>query len=571
MKWKKRNTEKTPKDKLVADIIERRRYGVPIEFIQNMITPEVVNLLIQDYTWMVLNGDPTIIIETDYVGEFSTLYKMIDEVHPEYKLFSKKKLKTFGFPRLSLSGIIQDTQIPWFVRRWCRDDESISEAISLMYITGSPVIKEFLQHILKHKTSALYHYFGNHLNLGHTEVIKYIETLNCPYVFLKCLTMYWTSGGTYFPTNLETIYPYINDWCECFDLYLNAYKRNLGKDYISIGLETYKALVRITQASKKSACNPSYSISEEIKNIVDDLFRLAEKDINVLWAIVNTNIPESLYRDIFFKDERSIWEDGSYQNYFLDMIDESSIPLKDARLYSRLFGFKCLPQSSQCTFISRGGDISTLTLESHTDDMMYNVCNTDEGVREILTSSPMEDITNLLVSNENVKKKLMYDFIDNNLSYLSYNQFITLFGAILDADPTTINQLSGIMIHILELLGEDTLVRRYPSCISLLLSHKITRMSYSKLLQYVSFVGTTPYIPIKLLSSDIVLKLVSDNALDGSRYPQLNTESTYLNRVVDQEELMNHIVSKENYGYIADIDPNSYNVYIYSVINAGYK
>ena len=165
----------------------------------------------------------------------------------------------------------------------------------------------------------------------------------------------------------------------------------------------------------------------------------------------------------------------------------------------------------------------------------------------------------------------MHDFINNNLSYLSYNQFITLFGAILDADSFTINQLSGIMIHILDLLGEDTLVRKYPSCISLLLSHKINRMSYSKLLQYVSFEGTTPYIPIKLLSNEIVLKLVSDNVLDGSRYPQLNTESTYLNRVVHQEDLMNHIVSKENYGYIADVDPSSYNVYIYHVINTGYK
>lgn len=546
------------RNELIASIISKRMYIVPDEFAKEYIDDSVMFMLLGDFCSRVRKMSTHNIIEDETIESFPTFYRKIDKLKPELKLFSSKYLKRIDTVFGAILLISEDKHWKkWLVYNRKYITRSIHARYFLMnfYLLNKEVPRYVLDYFVmnKKKLDAIDTFFKLDSMELRDKLIVDIERLNYPIKYSQYLLKYWNSGGLYFPENIEIIKPYINTVPD----FLKMSMDEVVDDKPNLGFETFMALeTMMAGLEPEDDDDVGYSFTVAITEVIERLFRLAKKDINILWAIPRTNIPASIYQGIL--------RDSDYRNRFLELLKTSDTPLIDARLYNELFGYKKSISKDQLIFIRRGGSLKTLILEDSKDDCVYNVCYTRDGLSEILTHSSDADISYLLENKDYFRAFVLSEMSRCSLNYLNNNQLRNLLRCIINSNHSIYRTYSGMYMvanYIFKLLGEERMISEIPATMKLFLDNRMSRLLYPDSTKYINS-KTLPYVPIRLLSGVVVDKCLSDNVLDGTKPPILNTEYSYLDLVMTSAQLDKQFLDKGNIGYIADLTLDAAEVYI---------
>lgn len=548
---------------IIASIIKKREYVVSTEFIKVFVDKSVIDILLMDFCDYIRRTPVSDLIDNVSIWKFSSLYKKMDDLYPKLQLFSRKYLKRLDNSVIAIILLKTDSQ--W--KSWLKIyPKYISSAIyghlilTQFHQFKKPIPKYLLRCFVndRKRLNVIETYFEHGIGDGaSTELIKSIEKLNVSTTtYIHYLCVYWSKGGTYFPEQIERVVPYL-DSVPTFKECLNIFKKNLPDNNLSLGYETYRILQTMTVVfDDLGTIDDENSIA--MTNVVDHLFFIAKRDINIFWAMINTNMPSFVYQDFLRGTE--------YVDKFLELVKFSEVPLKNAQLFFKLFGCTKMKKSDQLEFLKRGGCPSTLTLDSDSDDLIYNVCYTQDGLREILSNSDSLDIKNLMDFNEKFRDFLISEMNNCSLNYLSEYQLRVLFCCIVDRKYETHESLKLIANYIFRLIGEETMLRKYPYSMKLLMDNRLSKMVYPVAVQHLNS-ETLPYVPIRLLSGDIVSRCLMKK-LDGINPPVLNMDSSYLDFVMTEKQLDLLFFDRKNIGYIADLSVDRAEYYIQALASS---
>lgn len=374
-------------------------------------------------------------------------------------------------------------------------------------------------------------------------LIESMGELNYSTTYWEYLKQYWYIGGSYFPEDITSIKPYLDKLSDSDDI-MTKLEENIPKSNPSIGFETYKALRTMMSGLESEDDDDVAYFYKDSDGCYQSFIYHSKNDINILWSIVNTGIPNSIYQSILKYDD-----DVNYVSVFVDLIEKSKIPLKDASLYFKLFRGR-MTISTQLSFLAKGGSPQTLMLDDDKEDTMYNVCYTSEGLNAILYNSSKEDIDCLLEFSEKFRNFLVAEMSRCSLNYLNSYQFKRLFECIIDKKYDTYESLRIISNYIFNLFGEDTMLSEYPNSMKLFVNNRSSKLFYSSVIKYLNK-NTLPYVPIRLLSGTAIEQYLSRNVINSRSIPILNTDGgCFLDEVLNSVQLNNLIIKKGNIEYI---------------------
>lgn len=549
---RKGDTLHPDRDHLIASMIERRAYDVPEEFITIFVNKSVVDILLDDFCKYVGGRTAHELVDDLTAEMFPKLYREINRIHPDFKLYSRRYLKKMELVILPVLLLYKDEQ--W--KAWMSVHKEYKTGVAYgcyllqtFYFTKKKIpeyILDYYMMIADIRGVKVIDTYISSYNLDQSEyLIKSMEPMNYPHTYGKYLRLHWYNGGSYFPKDMASIKLYLDNLKDLDDV-MDKLEENIPKSEPSVGFETYKALrTMMSGLEPEDDDDVGYSFTKTVTDAINHLFIVAKNDINVLWAIVNTEIPCSIYQGILKYDE-----EVNYTEVFIDLMRNSKVPLKDASLYFKLFGVNRMTTPLQLEFIVRGGSPKTLALDNDRDDTVYNVCYRQEGLEGILYNSSIEDITYLLDFNERFRNFLVSEMNRCSLNYLNASRLKRLFECIVNRKYDTHESLMMIANYIFNLFGEEVMLKEFPYSMKIFTRNRASKSFYPTVVKYLNN-DTLPYVPIRLLSGSIIEKFLSRNVLHNRALPILNTEGgCYLDGVLNSYQLDNLIVKKGNIEYI---------------------
>ena len=552
----KNNLKNDPnRSKLISSIISKRMYIVPDGFAKEYVDERVMSILLDDFCRRVRKSSTHTIMNDDTINLFPIFYNKMDEIHPKLKLFSSKYLKRIDTSIAAMLLLQTDRQWKtWLTynRKYVTRSMHGRYFLLQFYLLGKEVPKYILNYFVfnKKNLNVIENFFKLEAEYLCDKLIVDIEQLNYPTKFSYYLFKYWYSGGKYFPENFGTVEPPIS----IGDKTLMIYMSNRSSNNPSLGFETFMATKTIMSGLEpEDDDDVAYSFTCAVTKTIDHLFCLAKHDINILWAIPRTNISAEIYQGIL--------RDDDYRERFFDLMETSSKPLINAKLYSELFGYKKKPSKYQLIFIRRGGSLQTLRLEDQEDNHVYNVCYTRDGLCEILTYSSESDITYLLESDGYFREFILSEMSRCSINYLNNVQLRNLLKCIIACDHKIYRNMYVVANYIFKLLGEDMMISEIPATMKIFLDNRMSRLMYPDSTKHINS-KTLPYVPIRLLSGVIVDKCLSSNVLDGTKLPVLNMEYSYLDWVMTSGQMDKQFLDFNNIGYIADLSLDTAERYI---------
>ena len=605
--------------KLVADIVYFRDFDVPDYFVKAYTTKDVIAQLISGNAKLdkpnLFNLSSIAMLKSTIPMKVIENYKkFIDIVRSNFKknkLYSTNLLATMTLPVAVLTLRTNDEWKQFLKIRYDINHEfsggaaEYNWAMVLFYLVH--VMEEFSYNIpdavldeltTKGIQKEIRNKDAQPFSIDELDyVIKQMDekdrftSLEIPMV-LK----YWSCGGLYFPESFQ-FQKYLMEYGENHHItwsILDKYRTTISKENAvsSFGYYLFKYSVMLAEAIgydeyrtinfNRNSIHPIYASPSYITQILinidgceakiacyllyDILEYDAMKDVNVfeyifrlpLHGVALNAIKEELSSDI-----QTTLSDPCVKTWsgLIDLLihDNNTVPLKDIRLYRKMFPDRFPTEQLMNSFIIQGGDVTTISKMLTKENMYMHPYYTTDGLHLIFKYVNDEQLFQMLTEDNDFVSEIEQRLFDKSLfGFVTHDHAEKLLNAIMQIPgvhyPENLERIADYLLH---LLGNKPPI----SCIPYYINKSHIRTDQVTIKQLVQQLGREVIqdIPIQFLPIDIVKGRLHRTP---GMFRKLQTETVKLDDILPMEFLDDLFFQNKNYEYIPDLTIESVRFYL---------